>query len=101
MRKSVKHMVMFSLHVGKDTSEAEDFLKESAAELASIPGVQQFEVLRQVSAKNDYDYGFSMIFTDQEAYDAYDNHPVHQNYVAERWLKEVSIFQEMDFVKYE
>jgi len=95
---SIKHMVIFNLHVGKDNAEAEKFLWESQAELAPIPGVQQFEVFRQVSAKNDYDYGFSMVFADQAAYDAYNAHPVHQTYVAERWLKEVSRFLEIDFV---
>lgn len=100
-RTSIKHMVTFSLHAGKDNPEAEAFLKESAAQLAPIPGVEQFEVFRQVSVKNDYDYGFSMVFADQAAYDAYNVHPVHQAYVAERWLKEVSRFQEIDFQYYE
>lgn len=94
-------MVTFSLHAGKDTPEAEAFLKESAVELAQIPGVQQFKVFRQVSAKNEYDYGFSMVFANQDAYDAYNVHPVHQTYVTERWLKEVNLFQEIDFVEYE
>ena len=60
----IKHMVTFSLHAGKDTPEAEAFLSQSVAELAPIPGVENFEVLRQVSLKNDYDYGFSMEFAD-------------------------------------
>ncbi|MCD1257566.1 Dabb family protein [Paenibacillus athensensis] len=94
-------MVIFNLHAGKDNAEAETFLRESKAELAPIPGVQQFEVFRQVSAKNDYDYGFSMVFADQAAYDAYNAHPVHQTYVTEIWLKQVSRFLEIDFVQHE
>ncbi|NQX64505.1 Dabb family protein [Paenibacillus alba] len=94
---SIQHMVIFNLHAGKDTDEARNFLSSSAEELAGIPGVEQFQVLRQVSVKNDYDYGFSMVFADQAAYDAYNSHPVHTRYVAERWLKEVSRFQEIDF----
>jgi hypothetical protein len=96
----IKHMVVFCLHAGKDTPEAIRFLKTSAAELSEIPGVEQFEVLRQVSAKNDYDYGFSMVFADQAAYDAYNIHPVHTKYVAERWVNEVSRFQEIDFTDF-
>jgi quinol monooxygenase YgiN len=96
-KETIKHMVIFCLHVGKDNLQAEAFLKESAEELAVIPGVERFEVFKQVSAKNDYDYGFSMEFSDQQAYDAYNVHPVHQKYVAERWLKEVSRFLEIDF----
>ncbi|MGF7049495.1 quinol monooxygenase YgiN [Paenibacillus sp. DS2015] len=98
MSSNIKHMVTFNLHVGKDTPEAEAFLTESATELSVIPGVQQFKVFRQVSAKNEYDYGFSMVFANQAAYDAYNDHPVHQNYVATRWLTEVSHFQEIDFI---
>ncbi|UJF35851.1 Dabb family protein [Paenibacillus hexagrammi] len=97
----IKHMVTFSLHAGKDTPEAEAFLKTSAAELAPIPGVEHFEVFHQVSSKNEFDYGFSMVFADQAAYEAYNQHPVHQKYVAERWLKEVSRFQEIDFKLHE
>jgi LAS superfamily LD-carboxypeptidase LdcB len=92
-------MVIFCLHAGKGTAGADKFLKESAEELAAIPGVERFEVMRQVSVKNDYDYGFSMEFADQTAYDAYNAHPVHVRYVQERWMKEVSRFLEIDFVK--
>ncbi|MDD9267988.1 Dabb family protein [Paenibacillus sp. GCM10023248] len=98
---AIKHMVVFNLHAGKDTPEAEAFLRESAEELAAIPGVEQFEVFRQVSAKTNYDYGFSMFFANQAAYDAYNVHPVHTQYVAERWVKEVSRFQEIDLTKFE
>lgn len=95
---SITHMVTFTLYAGKDTAEAEVFLKESAEALAVIPGVENFQVLRQVSAKNEFDYSFSMVFTDQAAYDAYNEHPVHRKYVEERWEKEVSRFQEIDLI---
>lgn len=98
---SIKHMVVFNSHAEKDSPEAEQFLKGSAEELAAIPGVEQFEVFRQVSAKTDYAYGFSMVFANQAAYEAYNAHPVHTQYVAERWVNEVSSFQEIDFKVYE
>ncbi|MEK4436061.1 MULTISPECIES: Dabb family protein [Paenibacillus] len=97
---SITHMVTFTLYAGKDTAEAEAFLKESAEALAVIPGVENFQVLRQVSAKNEFDYGFSMVFADQAAYDAYNEHPVHRKYVEERWEKEVSRFQEIDLINH-
>lgn len=96
----ITHMVTFTLYAGKDTTESEVFLNESKEALAEIPGVEHFQVLRQVSAKNEFDYGFSMEFADRAAYDAYNDHPVHRQYVAERWEKEVSRFQEIDFVKH-
>ncbi|MDO3408700.1 Dabb family protein [Saccharibacillus sp. CPCC 101409] len=97
---SIQHMVTFSLHAGKDNEEAERFLRSSLEELSAIPGVQQFQVFRQVSAKNEYDYGFSMVFADQSAYDAYNNHPVHVNYVRETWDTRVRAFQEIDLIAY-
>ncbi|MET3942009.1 heme-degrading monooxygenase HmoA [Paenibacillus sp. PvP094] len=97
---SITHMVTFTLYAGKDTAEAEAFLKESADALAVIPGVENFQVLRQVSAKNEFDYGFSMVFADQAAYEAYNEHPVHRKYVEERWEKEVSRFQEIDLINH-
>ena len=96
----ITHMVTFTLYAGKDTPEAEAFLKESADALAAIPGVENFQVLRQVSAKNEFDYSFSMVFADQASYDAYNDHPVHRKYVEERWEKEVSRFQEIDLIKH-
>ncbi|MCY9665469.1 Dabb family protein [Paenibacillus alginolyticus] len=98
---SIKHMVVFSLHASKDSQEAEQFLKSSVQELAAISGVEQFEVFHQVSTKTDYDYGFSMVFADRAAYEAYNVHPVHTHYVAERWVKEVSRFQEIDLMIFE
>ncbi|UKS29126.1 Dabb family protein [Paenibacillus sp. HWE-109] len=98
---NIQHMVIFNLHAGKDTQEAEQFLTSSAEELAAIPGVEEFRVLRQVSVKTDFDYGFSMVFANQAAYDAYNIHPIHTQYVAERWMKEVSRFQEIDFAAFE
>ncbi|MEW4369779.1 Dabb family protein [Paenibacillus kandeliae] len=98
---TIKHMVTFSLHTGKDNEQADAFLNMSKQELTEIPGVQQFEVFRQTSGKNDHDYMFSMVFADQAAYDAYNQHPVHVKYVKERWEKEVRAFQEIDVVLYE
>ncbi len=51
--------------------------------------MQKFEQLRQVSKKNDYRFGFSMELADQKAYDAYDLHPKHVNFVQDRWNREV------------
>ncbi|WP_175398535.1 Dabb family protein [Paenibacillus xylanilyticus] len=98
---SITHMVTFTLYDGKDTPGAEAFLKESANTLAVIPGVENFQVLRQVSSKNEFDYSFSMVFANQAAYDAYNDHPVHRKYVEERWEKEVSRFQEIDLIQHE
>ena len=100
MAEQIKHMVIFNLVHGAQSPETEKFLADGQALLTSIPVVREFEVLRQVSPKNDYDFGFSMVFDSQADYETYNNHPVHQSFVAERWLKEVSRFLEIDFKAY-
>ena len=93
----IQHMVIFNLNHEKGSPLVEKFLKDGQQILSHIPVVQNFQVFSQVSLKNDYDYGFSMIFTDQQAYDTYSNHPDHQSFVENRWKKEVSRFLEIDF----
>ena len=39
-----------------------------------------------------------MVFPDQAAYDAYNTHPVHIDFVETRWVPHVSSFQEYDFI---
>jgi hypothetical protein len=92
----IRHTVVFRLKHGHGTPEETAFLK-AADVLAAIPGVEKFEKLRQVSAKNDYAYGFSMEFADAAAYRGYDEHPDHVRFVKERWVPEVAAFLEIDY----
>ena len=95
---TIRHMAIFTLKHAPDAPETAAFLQDGADILSSIPVVQNFEVLRQVSVKCDFQYGFSMEFADQAAYEAYNIHPHHQAFVAERWEIEVEAFQEIDFI---
>jgi hypothetical protein len=95
--QNIRHMVIFNLKVPKGSPEAEKFLNDGKSILSSIPVVQNFGVFLQVSTKNDYDYGFSMDFSNQEDYDSYNEHPLHVQFVQERWLLEVDRFLEIDF----
>ena len=52
-----------------------------------------------MSVKNKYQYGFSMVFANQEDYSTYNNHPDHVAFVQDRWMKEVTDFLEIDFEK--
>ena len=92
----IRHTVAFRLHHALDSTEEADFLSAARA-LADIPGVTAFEQLRQTSPKNDFDFGFSMEFADQAAYDGYNQHPVHTAFVADRWVPEVADFLEIDY----
>jgi hypothetical protein len=38
-----------------------------------------------------------MEFADKKAYEAYDNHSKHVNFVQDRWNREVETFLEIDY----
>ena len=92
----IRHTVVFKLKHAAGSAEEKSFL-EAAKILAGIPGVEKFEQLRQTSKKNNYDFGFSMEFADQAAYNAYNDHPAHTAFVQDRWIPEVSAFMETDY----
>jgi Stress responsive A/B Barrel Domain len=92
----IRHTVAFALHHAPGSPEEAAFLV-AAERLSAIPGVEAFEVLRQVGEKNAFTYGISMEFADARAYTAYDEHPDHVRFVRERWMPEVADFLEIDY----
>ena len=92
----IRHTVVFTL-AHPPGSEAESEFLEAAERLATIPGVEAFELLAEVSPKNAYRFGISMEFADRSAYERYHDHPDHVRFVQERWLSEVSDFLELDY----
>lgn len=96
--KRIRHMVLFCLKHEQNSQETEQFLSDGKTILSSIPTVENFEVLYQISAKNEFHFGFSMEFSGRDAYDAYSAHPDHQAFVKLRWEKEVESFQEIDLM---
>jgi len=96
----IQHGVIFTLKYEKGSPEAKKFLLDGKNLLTSIPVVNNFQVFDQVSAKNDFQYGFTMVFNSKEDYQTYNEHPTHVGFVEERWMKEVTDFLEIDFEKY-
>ena len=96
----IRHTVVFRLKHGRHSTAEQEFLA-AADVLETIPGVEKFEKLRQVSAKNDYHFGFSMEFADRAAYSFYNDHPAHVAFVRDRWIPEVAAFMEIDYVALE
>jgi quinol monooxygenase YgiN len=93
---AIRHSVSFRLK-HPEGSDAERQFLEAAEGLRAIPGVESFEVVREVSSKNDFRFGISMEFADQGAYARYNEHPDHARFVQERWLAEVDDFLEIDY----
>ena len=91
----IRHAVVFTLTHPEGSAEEADFL-DAIVRLEAIPGVEAFELMNEVSPKNDYRYGLTMEFADQSAYTAYNEHPDHVAFVADRWDAEVTAFLEID-----
>ena len=91
----IRHSVVFTLSHAEGSAEEADFL-DAIARLEAIPGVEAFELMREVSPKNDYRFGLTMEFADPSAYSAYNGHPDHVAFVADRWDSEVTSFLEID-----
>ena len=92
----IRHTVVFKLKYSKGSPEESEFLN-AAGKLSSIPGVHHFECLRQTSKKNGFEYGISMEFDTKEAYEDYNQHPDHLDFVKTFWMRDVADFLEIDF----
>ncbi|MBL8789702.1 MAG: Dabb family protein [Rhizobiales bacterium] len=95
---TIRHAAIFRLKHPHGSAEEKSFLA-ALDRLRQIPGVGSFEIGRETSPKNDFDYAVSMVFADQAAYDAYNGHPDHVHFVQTRWLPEVAAFMEHDTVR--
>jgi hypothetical protein len=93
----ITHTALFRLKHPKGSAAEAAFLK-SADVLIAIPGVEDFQKLRQVSPKNNFAFCFSMQFKTQKEYDFYNNHPDHVAFVQGKWIPEVAEFMEVDYV---
>jgi hypothetical protein len=91
----IRHSVVFSLTHAEGSAEEADFL-DAITRLEAIPGVEAFELMREVSPKNGFAFGLTMEFSDQSAYTAYNEHPEHVAFVERRWDAEVTDFLEID-----
>jgi hypothetical protein len=93
----IRHSVVFTLAHEPGSDEEADFVAAITA-LEQIPGVEEFELMREVSPKNDFAYGLSMEFADHGAYTAYNEDPRHVAFVSDRWDAEVTSFLEIDTI---
>lgn len=94
---SIQHTVVFRLVHPAGSAEETEFLATGRETLTAIPGVAEFAVNRQISPKSALTHQFTMVFADQDAYDAYNSHPAHVDFVERRWVPEVAEFEEYDF----
>ena len=91
-----RHTVTFKLKHPANSPGETAFLQK-AKTLAKLPTVRNFECLTQISKKNNYDFGLSMEFANQSAYEAYNEHPDHVPFIQDIWIPEVTDFIEIDY----
>ena len=95
----IHHSVVFKLKHAAGSQLEIEFLR-AAQKLADIPGVNNFKCLRQISKKNNFDFGLSMDFESIENYQSYNDHPDHVHFVENFWVPEVTDFIEIDYEPY-
>ncbi len=96
----ITHTVVFKLKHSIGSTEEALFLKKAKA-LASLDTVENFKICEQVSSKNPYTYALFMDFQSQQAFEDYNNHPKHVDFVNNVWLVEVEKFMELDYVAFD
>lgn len=94
----IKHSVILSLKDNITPSERKSFF-EAADALSAIPGVKNFEILKQVSPKNNYQFSIGMEFNSAAEYSSYNEHPQHQQFIELYWIKYVENFLEIDLTR--
>lgn len=94
----IQHSVILKLKSSISSEDKQSFF-DAVDKLTKIPNIQKFEILRQISPKNKFEYGISMEFDNQEQYDTYSNHPIHVHFIQNFWINNVEDFLEIDYVK--
>lgn len=92
----IRHTVVFKFKPSVDSIAAQNFFV-AAKRLATIPGVQNFESLRQTSKKNGYEFGLSMEFANETIYQQYNKDPLHEQFIQQYWVPSVAEFMEIDY----
>ncbi len=91
----IRHTGIFNFKAEVSEEEKKVFFS-ALKNLESIAGVMNMEIAKQTSAKNKFDYAFSMQFLNVDDYAAYSIHTQHDAFVQIYWLKYVEDFMEID-----
>lgn len=95
----IQHTVVYRLKHAPGSVEERNF-QEAIGGLAKIPVVRNLKRHCQVSPKNNFRFGLSMEFASMDDYRTYNEHPLHTDFVANRWVPEVAEFLEIDYEDY-
>ena len=93
----INHGVVFTLKSDSVLS-LEAFLTETL-KLKKIDGLMDFQIVRETSPKNKFEFGLFMKFKNPKTYQYYNNHPDHVSFVQNIWIPNVEDFMEIDYEK--
>jgi hypothetical protein len=93
------HIVFFWLHPDSPDSAREQLIQDCRRFLGKIPVVRQTMVGRPAMTPRDvvdnsYDVGLCIIFNDMASHDLYQQHPLHQEFIAanKTYWKRVQVY---------
>ena len=94
----IQHAVIFALGHEPGSAKEQEFFR-AVHVLKGIPGVERFEIWRALKGETEHPYSITMEFENAAAFDRYNGHEIHKQFVEERWLPEVARFVELDYEK--
>ena len=89
------HSVIFKFKEGTSELRKREFFT-AANRLSLILDVKHFEILRQPSSKNEFEFGLVIVFNDTPVYQKYTADPELGLSLQNYWLKLQTIFLELD-----
>ncbi len=92
----ITHLVFFKFKPVVDAEGVQNFFV-AAKKLSVIPGVENFESLKQTSKKNNYEFGLSMEFASNDLHQQYNKHPMHVQFIDKNWVPSIAEFMEIDY----
>ena len=93
----IKHGVVFTFK--KDAPLTQEQFFTEALKLKRIDSVVNFEIVKETSLKNPFDFGLFMNFKNPTSYQFYNDHPDHVKFFEEIWIPNVEKFTEIDYEK--
>ncbi|EAZ81715.1 Dabb family protein [Algoriphagus machipongonensis] len=94
----ITHSLFFRLKYPIGSPEEHTFFN-ALAKLSTISGVENFTILKQISQKNEFDYGLNIEFENQEAFQTFHQNPHHALFFKIYWPDFVEDCMELDFEK--
>jgi len=92
--------VFFNLKYPVGSPEANKVLRYAQENLTQIPGVADFQILKQVDAESGYQYRMTVLFPDKASYEFFKGHVIRKR-VFEELHKHQTVYNVYDSVTFD